>query len=117
MKTLIAATLLFSSLLFTVPVIAGSGHDHGPNPSQKAISAKEAASRASEIVSELANTKKLDASWVGIMAGNVEKKTFSHDPEWIISFRNDEIKDTAKQTLYVFLSLGGDYIAANYTGN
>jgi hypothetical protein len=31
-------------------------------------------------------------------------------------FVNDKITDPAKQKLYVFMTLGGDYLAANYTG-
>jgi len=29
---------------------------------------------------------------------------------------NKKITDTEKQKLYVFLTIGGEYIAANYTG-
>lgn len=41
---------------------------------------------------------------------------FDGDTEWVVVFVNDKIADTDKQKLYVFLTLGGDYIAANYTG-
>lgn len=117
MKTLIVTTFLILSLAFAFPVMAGSGHDHGHNHSQKALSDVEAINRASEVVSELANTKKIDESWVKLKADNIEQKTFSQDPEWVVTFKNKEMQDASKQTLYVFLSLSGDYLGANYTGN
>lgn len=35
---------------------------------------------------------------------------------WLIIFINEKITNTSKQKLYVFLTLAGDYIAANFTG-
>ena len=117
MKTLIVTTFFISSLAFAFPVMAGSGHNHGHSQSQKAISDIEAANRATEVVGELANSKKIDESWIKLKADNIEQKIFSHDPEWVVTFKNEKIQDASKQTLYVFLSLSGDYLGANYTGN
>lgn len=113
MKNLTAA-VLFSALLFTTPAMAGTGHDHGH--AQEAITSKEAVSRASEKVKNLAEAGKIDSTWAGIESSNVEQKTFGHDPEWVITFKNNKVSDVTKQTLYVFFSLGGQYIATNYTG-
>jgi hypothetical protein len=33
-----------------------------------------------------------------------------------VSFKNPSAKDKAKETLYVFMTLPGNYIAANFTG-
>ena len=33
-----------------------------------------------------------------------------------MTFKNPAVSDPAKGTLYVFLSLPGNYIAANFTG-
>jgi hypothetical protein len=115
MKKMVTA-LFFSTLLLAfpvAPVIAGAGHSHGP---QKAISSEQAASRASEFIVRMVDAKKIDASWVKIAPDNVEKKTFSQGPEWVITFKNINIKDPTKQTLYMFLSLSGDALGANYTG-
>ncbi len=115
MKILVAA-LLFATLLLAfpvAPVIAGSGHSHGP---QKAISSEQAASRASKFIARMVDAEKIDASWVKIAPDSVEKKTFSQDPEWVVTFKNNNIKDPSKQTLYMFLSLYGDALGANYTG-
>ena len=92
--------------------MAGAGHSHG----QPEVSGEEAMKRASKTIAKLADAKKIDASWVGIAADKVVKKTFSKGPEWVVTFKNDKIKDPSKQTLYLFLSLWGDTLGANYTG-
>lgn len=37
--------------------------------------------------------------------------------EWVVIFNNQKISESDKQKLYVFLTLNGEYIAANHTGN
>lgn len=114
MKNLVTA-LLFSTLLLAfpvAPVMAGAGHSHGP---KVAISSEQAASQASKFLIRMIDAKKIDTSWRKITPGSVEKKTFSQSPEWVITFKNLTIKDPSKQTLYMFLSLYGDALGANYT--
>ena len=36
--------------------------------------------------------------------------------EWKVSFRDPAAKDKSKETLYVFFTLNGNFIASNYTG-
>ena len=117
MKNL-TTVLLFSSLLFTAPAMAGSDHEHGHSHghAEKAVSDAEAIKQATKKVKQLANSGKIDKSWATITASKAEKKTFAHDPEWVISFKNSKVADSSKQTLYVFLKMSGHYIAANYTG-
>ena len=113
----IATTLILSSLLFGTPVIAGSGHDHGHSHAQAPVNKETAEKNAEKVVASLVESNKLDKSWSSEIASGSEKKVFSGRPEWVVSFTNDRISDTSKQKLYVFLTLEGDYIAANYTGN
>jgi ABC-type protease/lipase transport system fused ATPase/permease subunit len=115
MKNLTAA-VLFSTLLFTTQVMAGAGHDHGHSHDQQTITSEEAVSRASEMVNKLAKAGKIDTTWASVASNNVEQKTFSHDPEWVVTFKNTKVSDVAKQSLYVFFSIDGQYIATNYTG-
>ncbi len=110
----LATALLFSSLFFVTPVIAGSDHGHGYN-SQVQVSSEEVVNRASTIVKKMADAGKIDGSWVGIKAKSVEQKTFSQ-PEWVIIYENKKISDITKQELYLFYTLSGQYLAANYTG-
>lgn len=113
MKNLVA-TFLFSSLLFVTPVIAGS--DHGHSHEQKAASSEVVLNQASKKVRELVDTGKIDASWAEVKSSGIKQKTFSHDPEWVVTFKNSKISDPTKQVLYLFYYLNGNYIAANYTG-
>ena len=44
------------------------------------------------------------------------KKQVSNRFEWVVSYKNHAVEDKSKQTLYVFLSVTGEYLAANFTG-
>jgi len=116
---ILTTTLLLSSLLLGAPVMAGSGHSHDSDGGHSLgpVSSEEATNRASKKVKQLADAGKIDATWSGIKAASVEQKTYSKGPEWVITFKNDKVSDTAKQTLYLFFSPDGHYIAANYTGS
>lgn len=111
---------IFSSVTFLV--LAGNDqdhghdHDHGHSHSQEAVDNVKAESNATNIVAELVQKEKLESSWGSISASTVEKKEFDGKPEWVVIFVNDAITDVAKQKLYVFLKVNGEYIAANYTG-
>lgn len=115
MKNL-AAALVLSSLLFGAPVMAGSGHDHGHSHSSTPVSQDKVGVKAAEIVAALVNRNKLDKNWESIKASSIEKITVQGNPEWVVVFEDKNITDVEKQKLYVFLTLGGDYIAANFTG-
>ncbi len=110
----LATTLLLSFVLFATPVMAGSGHD--PGHSHEPISSKEAINKATKKVHQLAKAGKIDSSWSKINAASAEQKEYSKVLEWVVTFKNDKVSDSSKQTLYLFFSLDGNYIAANYTG-
>lgn len=109
-------TLLCSMLFYIAPAFAGTGHSHGPTKEQPPVSSEVTASRALEIVKELASAGKIEATWVGLKESKVEQKTFNNRQEWVVTYKNKEISDVSKQTLYLFFTLSGDYIAANYSG-
>jgi hypothetical protein len=111
-------SLLFGLILSlsAFSVMAGSNHDHGHSHSNTPVSKEQVQKNATEIVAELSNTDKLDKSWVSIEASSVDKVTVQGNQEWKVVFVNKNIIDADKQTLYMFLTLGGDYIAVNYTG-
>lgn len=101
---------------FSMPALAGPGHDHGHGHSHGPVSADVASAKAIKKVDQLAKAGKIDGSWLGIQPATVEKKTYANGPEWVVIFNNDNVDDASKQTLYLFYSLDGHYIAANYTG-
>ena len=109
-------TLVLSSLLFGAPLIAGSGHDHGHSHSYNPVNQEKASANATEIVAALVKRNKLNESWASVKVASVEKITAQSNPEWVVVFEDKNITDAKKQKLYVFLTLGGDYIAANFTG-
>lgn len=115
----LTTTLLLSLLLIGAPVMAGSGHSHDADGghSLAPVSRDEAVNRASKKVKQLADAGKIDATWSGVKAAFVEQKTYSKGPEWVITFKNNMVTDATKQSLYLFFSLDGHYIAANYSGN
>lgn len=122
MKTLFTSMAITSLLLMVNPAMAGAGHSHGPSGhghehAVKEISSEEATTKATAEVARLVEAKKIDASWSTIKADSVEKKTFNERLEWVIKFNNEAVTDETKRQLYVFLSLSGDYMGANHTGN
>ena len=111
LKTLLLGFILG---LFSFAAMAGSGHSHGH--AQEPVNQATATTKATQKVASLVKKSKLDKSWASSTASSVEKRTFKGNPEWVVVFVNNKIADTSKQKLYVFLTLGGDYIAANFTG-
>ena len=111
-------TLLFGFILSlsAFSAMAGSDHDHGHSHSYTPVNQDKASLNATEIVNALVSRNKLVQSWKSIKASSVEKITVQGNPEWVVVFVNKDITDAGKQKLYVFLTLGGDYIAANHTG-
>lgn len=118
MKNLTFISLLFAAIGFGSPVFAGAGHSHDKDGghSHGPISAETAKARATKTMLNLAKRGVIDKSWISMTATKAEKKTYAKGPEWVISFVNNKIKDKSKQTLYIFYTLNGNYIAANYTG-
>jgi len=113
----ISTALLVSSLFFVSSVMAGAGHDHGSGGhSHGPVSSEAVTQTATDKVMSLTASGKLDKSWAGIKASGATQKTFAHDPEWVVTFKNDKVSDISKQTLYLFFTLDGNYIAANFTG-
>jgi len=111
-KTILSLLLLLSTAAF-----AGSGHDHGHGHSHAPVTKVEAEQIARESVTKMVERNTIDSSWKSVSVHMSEQKEFSGQKEWVIMFKNGKIGEPEKQTLYVFLSLEGQYLAANYTGN
>ncbi len=102
--------------LVASPVWAGPGHDHDHGHAHGPVTAEKASAKAMKKVEQLAQSGKVDASWVGLKPALIEQKAYANGPEWVVTFRNTQVKDADKQILYLFYSLDGHYIAANHTG-
>lgn len=100
--------LLFS--LWGSLAFAGTGHSHAP------VEADKASVIATKVVSNLVNQNVIDASWTSVTIASIEQKVFGGNREWVATFNNPQVADKNKQTLYIFMTLSGEYLAANYTG-
>lgn len=113
----ISTALAIATLLFGAAAFAGTGHEHGPSGSHThgPISSAAAIKKAEKQVKGLIEGGKLDKSWSGIKAAEATQKDFGRGPEWVVTFKNPKA-EAAKQTVYVFYSLTGSYLATNHTG-
>ena len=102
--------------LFSMAAIAGGGHDHGHGHSHSPVNQVTAKEKATKIVANFIKQKTIGESWRSIPVKSVEKKTFKGKQEWVVSFINEKVTDTKKRKLFIFLTLSGECISANYTG-
>lgn len=111
-------TIIFTFVLclFSGSVMSGTGHDHGHAHSHEPVSQDIAEQNASRIVNTLIKKGIIEKSWSGIAVDTAEKRKFDGKQEWVVSYKNEAASDPEKRKLYVFLTLTGNYIAANYTG-
>jgi len=106
--------------LFSPLALAGSGHDHGHDHghghSHEPVNQQQAEANASRVVATLVQRGVIEESWKGVAVKRAEQKEFGGRMEWVVSYNNDAVSEPEKRTLYIFLSLAGEYIAANYSG-
>lgn len=111
-------TLLLSLTfgLFSMAAIAGGGHNHGHGHSHEPVNQATANLKATKIIANFIKQKTIDKIWASTTVSSSEKIMFNGKQEWVVSFENEKVTDAKKRKLYIFLTLSGDYIAANYTG-
>jgi len=105
--------LVLSFILSLLPLAVWA---HGPDGSHDPVTQSQAEQAAIEGVASLAENKRIDSSWKTANILKTEKKKFGDNMEWVVSFKNDKISDSAKQILYIFVTLGGEVVGANHTG-
>lgn len=106
--------VIFVLSLFSGAVTAGANHDHGH--SHEPVTQQQAEQNASRVLSTLVSRGVIEDSWGAIRVASSEQKVFGGQTEWVVSYRNESVSDPSKRTLYIFLTLAGEYLAANYTG-
>jgi hypothetical protein len=91
----------------------GSGcHFHGKKPAAEATVIGCAAQRKDALIAR----GKLDKSWQAIKHDKAEMAEGAKGKEWKVTFKDVATKDKVKETLYMFFTLPGNFIAANFTG-
>ena len=115
MKKLIIALASVAALGMSAPALASAGgscHFHGNTPAKEATVVGCAMQRKDTLVA----SGKLDSFWKALKHGKVEQVDGKKGMEWKVTFKDPMAKDKAKETLYVFFTLPGNFIAANFTG-
>jgi hypothetical protein len=117
MKTahILSAIALSTTLAAPLPALADAGsscHFHGSKPATEAVVGNCAVQQRDSFV----KNGKIDASWKDIQPASPEQVEGKKAKEWKVVFQNPAASDASKKTLYMFFSLPGNFIAANYTG-
>jgi hypothetical protein len=115
MKKLVSIAVLAMSCFAAPSAFAGAGggcHFHGHAPVKEALVVR----CASDYKDSLVSNKKIDASWKSVKLDKAETVEAKNAKEWKLTFNNPAEKDATKQNLYLFYTLTGNFIAANFTG-
>ena len=108
--------LLALFVMLSSQVYAGAGHSHGHGHAHDPISQAEAQKIAEDSIAQLVKKESIEKTWYKAVFQSAEQKEFGGKMEWVVIFKNDKASNTKESMLYIFLTLGGQYIAANYTG-
>ena len=115
MKKIIFAFLTLSTALWTPAALAsegGSCHFHGSKPAAEAT----VSSCASQRKDALVKSGKLDVAWSAVKPEKIEMVEGKKSKEWKVTFKDTAAKDKTNETLYMFFTPPGNFIASNFTG-
>ena len=91
---------------------AGNCHFHGNTPAKEAVVVGCAKQRIDVLVAKA----KLESSWKSVPLDKALVVEGKNKKEWKLTFINPQATDANKKTLYLFYTLSGNFIAANFTG-
>lgn len=104
-----------AALAFALPAFAGDAdgcHFHG----NKAASQETVSGCAVKRQQALITGGKIDKSWQAIKPAAFEQVDGQRGKEWKVTFKDPAATDKTKETLYMFFTAQGNFIAANFTG-
>ena len=113
MKTVI----MFLSLIFTQLVFAHA--DHPPRIASCAPAGCTQAEVDSSVplaLEFLANTGRIEKSWINKKIGKAEFKPFAKGSEWVVKVTDSKAKK-GKQDLFIFITTDGILNGSNFSGN
>ena len=99
-----------SVALSAAPAIAHPEEESGSRY-QRAPSTTEL---AGEAVAKLVAQSKLAASWTNARAVTTTTRTRKGAEQYVVTFRNDAIRQPAKRMLYVVMTSDGRFVSANH---
>ncbi len=106
-------SMILSTVSFAGPG-GGHSHGHGHDHASPNILKEKTGEVGRTHIERLVKAEKLDKSWLKATYDSSEKKSFSKKTEWVVTFNNE--KGVKGKKLYIFLTLSGDFVAANFTG-
>ena len=116
MKSTLIASAFAATLFASTGTFAGadaSCHFHGSKPAAEATVIQ----CATQYKNKLVEGGKLEKSWqAASKVDKLEQIDGKRSKEWKLSFKNPAAADKTKDTLFLFYSLAGNFIAANHTG-
>ncbi len=115
MKRLFTMLCAASGLALSLPAFAGDAEDchfHG----SKAATHNTVSGCAGKRQQALIASGKIDKSWQAIKPTAFEQIDGQRGKEWKVTFKDPTAADKTKETLYMFFTAQGNFIAANFTG-
>lgn len=115
MKQLIIAIAYLTALGISAPAFSSAGgscHFHGTKPAAEAAVASCAVQRKDALIS----SGKIDGAWKTVKQDKVEQVDGKKGKEWKVTFKDPAAKDKTRETLHMFFTVPGNFIAANFTG-
>jgi len=115
MKHLFTIATFVTAVAMTPAAFAGedsSCHFHGSKPAAESTVIGCATQRRDALV----KSGKLTASWQTIKHDQTALVDGQKGKEWKISFKDAAAQDKTKETLYMFFTASGNFIAANHSG-
>ena len=88
----------------------GGCHFHGKTPAKE----QTVLDCAEQFKSDFIGQGRLDASWKGVKPSKVEQIEHELGTEWKLTLVNAAAADKSKQNLFMFFTLPGNFIAANF---
>jgi hypothetical protein len=115
MKKYLFLILLITFLGISKSSLADQGdgcHFHGSKPAAESVILKCANQRKVSLV----KSNKLDKSWETINHSSIDLMEGKKGKEWKVVYKNPNITDKTKISLYMFFTPSGNFIASNHTG-
>jgi hypothetical protein len=108
-KLFVAIAFAFAA---ATPAYAHPDHDMYEQENARLL----ALNSASYVVERMVERNAIPASWRDVQPSSAFLRQRNGAMEWLVTFENPAIANSAERTLYVMLTQTGVYIAANYTG-
>lgn len=115
MNKFIASIAFAATAALAAPAFASGSSDchfHGSKPATQEV----VSGCATKHQAQLVQNGKLDKSWLSVKPSSIEQVDGKQAKEWKVTFKDAAAKDKTKENLYMFFTLQGNFIAANFTG-